>query len=128
MSLLTKGMVSMKKLLIFALMLFILPITARAAEIDIVESQYEALGGDELENALTGEAKEMLEGIDVKDGSSFTEGIKRILASVGSRLGEILRKGISSAAILIVIAILTSLSETVYESLSSGSLPITYIS
>jgi stage III sporulation protein AE len=112
----------MKKLLIFALLLIILPTAARA-EVDIIESQYEALGGDELKDALTGEAKDMLEGVEIKDGSNFTEGLKKILGSVGTRLGEILRKGISSAAILIVIAILTSLSETIYESLSSGSAP-----
>jgi len=112
----------MKKLLIFVLLLFILPGTARA-EVDIIESQYEALGGDELENALTGEAREMLEGVDIKDSPSLSEGFKKILGRAGSRLGEILRKGISSAAILIVIAILTSLAETVYESLSPGSVP-----
>jgi len=113
----------MRKLLIFALLLLVLPTAARAAEPDITESQYEALGGDELKDAVTGDAKEMLSGIDIEDGSNFSEGFKKILGSVGDRLGEILRKGISSAAILIVIAVLTSLSETLYESLSSGSAP-----
>jgi len=114
----------MKKLLIFALLLLILPTAARAAEFeDIIESQYEALGGDELKDALPGEAREMLDGIDIKDGSSLNEGFKRILGIVGSRLGEIIRKGISSAALMIVIGILTSLAHTVFESFAPGSSP-----
>lgn len=114
----------MKKLLIFALLLLIiLPTAASAAEPDVIQSQYDALDADDLKDAISGDAAEMLEGIEIEDGTNFTEGFKRILSGAGDKLGEILRKGISSAALLIVIAILTSLAETLYKSLSSSSAP-----
>ncbi len=113
----------MKKLLIIALLaLTLLPISARAAE-DVFESQYDALKTGELKDALKGEASEMLEDIDIGDGSNFESAFRKIYESAAAKFGAILRKGVSSAATIIVIAMLTSLAETLYESLSSGATP-----
>lgn len=113
----------MKKLLIIAVLtLMLLPISARAAE-DITKSQYDELQIGDIKGALKGDASKTLEDVDIKDGSNFKEGFGKIFSDARSKLGGIIRRGISSAATIIVIAILISLSETLYESMSSGATP-----
>ncbi len=113
----------MRKLLIIAvLVLLILPTCARAEE-DVTGNQMAELEIDELKDSLKGDAADILEDTEVKDGANFSAGIKKIIAFAGEHLGGILRKGVTSAAIIIVIAILTSLSETLYDGFASGSAP-----
>jgi stage III sporulation protein AE len=113
----------MKKLLIIVIMLFVLlPISAKAAE-DTLQSEYDMLKIGELKDSLRGDASRILGDIDILESSNYTEGFNKIFSDVASKFGAIVRKGISSAATIIVIAILTSLAETLYESLSSGVTP-----
>lgn len=113
----------MKKLLIIAvLVLLILPTSARATE-DVTGNQMAELEIAGLKDSLKGDASDILEDTEIKDGSNFPDGIKKVIAAAGEHFGGILRKGVTSAAIIIVIAILTSLSETLYDGFSSGSVP-----
>lgn len=104
----------MKKLLIFALLaLFILPQGAYAAQ-DITEKQMAELETEGLKDSLTGDAGKLMEDAEITDGANFGEEIKKITSDAWGKLGGILRKGAAGAAVLIVIAILTSLAETLY--------------
>lgn len=113
----------MKKLLITALVLFcLLPLSARAAD-DTLQSEYDSLQIGDLKGAVSGDASRILGDMDLLNGLDFSEGLNKILRDISSKLGAIVRKGISSAATIIVIGILTSLAETLHESLSSGATP-----
>ncbi len=82
----------MKKLLMITLLLlFLLPVTARAAD-DTLQSEYDTLQIGDLKGALSGDASRILGDTDLLDGLDFTKGFNRIISAVASKLGAIVRR------------------------------------
>jgi len=100
----------------FLLLLFLALLYGSAqalTEQELLEYQTEALDTRELEAYLP-------EGISM--GTSFEDGLSRILNLVLSQLGSVFREAARSGAIVMVVALLMSLVGSIYTS-SGGDLP-----
>jgi len=104
----------MRYLVLLLLLFFLLSGSAEAlTEQELLEYHTETLDTQELEAYLP-------EGISI--GTSFEDGLSRILESVSSQLGGVFREAARSAALVMVIALLMSLAGSVYTG-SGGDVP-----
>jgi hypothetical protein len=91
---------------------------ARAA--DIEAEQREAVGVEDVESALPGEAGDVLGDATVEDSLDVESGISKIIDAAKERLGGIIRSGLKSASVILTVVILCSLAGSVYD---TGAVP-----
>ncbi len=102
--------------------LFILLLTtvsAFALEPDISQSQFDALNAGRVEEAVPDDASDMLNGIGIMDGLDYENVLSELMENAGGSIGSIIRKGVKSAALIVVIAVLSSM----LTSLAEGTAP-----
>lgn len=98
----------MRKILLTLLLLGVLIVPALAVELEeITESQSDALGLDELEEA----AEDYLDGITLDD-VDLTEGLQSILDSGSSQLRGVLRKACGSGVLLLTVVVLLGVADS----------------
>jgi len=109
-----KGGCYMKRLFFAFLLLTLLTTTAHAMDNEaLIDLQSEALGTDQLEGAIPQEARDLLGDSDMT-GTSFDQGLERIFQNVMRMLGGVFREAARSAALVLVIALLAGLVNSMY--------------
>ncbi|MCL2843064.1 MAG: stage III sporulation protein AE [Oscillospiraceae bacterium] len=104
----------MKRLFFAFLLLTLLTTTAHAMDNEaLIDLQSEALGTDQLEGAIPQEARDLLGDSDMT-GTSFDQGLERIFQNVMRMLGGVFREAARSAALVLVIALLAGLVNSMY--------------
>ena len=56
---------------------------------EVIDSQYAAMELDEIDEAVTPEAKDLLEGVEVEDGIEVQGAVETIFRNIGDKLGDI---------------------------------------
>ena len=103
----------MKKLFSIALLLLLLALPAQAAD----------LGGAVGLDKLNGAAEEYLDGyLDIRDvtGEGFADGARAILDTGNGQLTGALRRAARSGVLLLAVALLCGLAETLKDELGGG--------
>ena len=95
------------------IMLAVLALPVRA--VSVQEEQANALNTDELENALSDEAEDILGDMSVMDSIDIDSGIKKLIDGILDKTGGIFKRGLKSAAIMLAIAILCSIANAIYD-------------
>jgi stage III sporulation protein AE len=130
----------MKKTILAATVLLtviFLPLTARAAEgdetaedrgeyayhSDILAAQSDSLDLDEMDSAVRGTGTDLMQELELSEEIDFGEGITRIFHTGKAEFGGIFKKAVGSAVLVMIIAILCSVAETVYESSAVSGAP-----
>ncbi|MCL2408802.1 MAG: stage III sporulation protein AE [Oscillospiraceae bacterium] len=109
----------MKKLLLITIILIaitytLIPTAMAVGEDDTFRRQSDSLELRGLEDALTGEADELLGDLTVMDSLNVDRGLSRLLGAVRQRAGNILRSGLRDAVLIVLIAVLCSLVSTAF--------------
>ena len=102
----------------FCLLAMLLALPALAAEVD--EQLYGELGAAEVEAALPPEAAEALGDLSVMDSLDVDAGLGRLGETALDSLGGILKSGLRSAALVLVVVMLCSVAGSLYD---GGSVP-----
>lgn len=84
--------------------------------VDVEREQGEALGIGGVESALPEEAGELMGDLSAADISGAETVLQRISDSIGDKLGSILKRGLRSSAIILIIVLLSAVARTVYDS------------
>lgn len=120
----------MKKAVVFLFMIIIFaglsPPALAADPTDTVKAQKEALGVDELERSLPGDAADIMGDMSVEDALDIDGTAEIIVREAGYQLGGIVKTGLRSGAVIVISAILCSLAASVYdESVIPSYIPLT---
>ncbi len=109
----------MKRLwLLLPLLLTVLTLPASAlSPEEIMTQQEEAAGVDELERSAR------QNGGTADYGTSLEEGLGEIIDTGSGELGGVIRRAVRSGVLLLVILLLCSVAQTVYETMGRGKLP-----
>lgn len=97
-----------QRAVVFMILFTILAGIGPAAAVDVEQAQREALDTDRLEDALSGEGKELLEGVTVQDSLSVDKGRNKLMNGLSGKIGDILKRGIRNAALVVMTAFLCS--------------------
>ena len=87
-----------------------------------IDWERETVGVDELEGAVPDGARDLLRGTNLGIGTRFEEGLAQIFQNAMDQLSGVFRQAARSAAIVMVIALLVGLMNSVYEG-SGGEVP-----
>jgi len=90
---------------------------------EIFEAQSEALGTDELAEALPANAGNMLKGFDVSEETSLDDGLGRIFEGGKKEAAGIIKGSIRSVAVLLVIVLACGIVQSLYDSSGSSAMP-----
>lgn len=102
-------------ILLFLLILFFSYIFMPAAQsAHVMESQTQALGLDEIDDSLPEEASEILDGLSITDAVDLNSGMGKILENTAGSVEDLLKTGLRSALIILIIAILCAVVHAVY--------------
>lgn len=82
---------------------------------DIQKSQADALDTDKLEDALPGDAGELLGDMNITDSLDLAGGVQKLWEGIQKGVGEAFTGGLKSAALIVVIAVLCSTVSTALE-------------
>ena len=104
--------------LILCLLLFSIigGMASAVSEDELLDRQAEAVGVSDVEDAIPPEVHELLPDTELSSSVNFTEGFQGILRAGVGQLGGVFREAARSAAILVVIAMITGLFHSVYRS------------
>ena len=81
---------------------------------ELISRQTEALHANQLEEAIPGGAQNLLGDTSLNNQGDFTQGIQGLLQAGIGQLGGVFREAARSAAIVIVIAMLTGIFHSLY--------------
>lgn len=93
----------------------------------IIERQYSSLELDKIQGSLPESGAEIMGDMDITSGIDIDAGLGRIYEKGRDEIGGILKGAVRSAVIILIIAILCSISESFFESGTFGETP-NYIS
>ena len=117
-----------KKIFFCILFLTAVMTTGAAAvntEDNVIASQAEAVGADELKGVLPDQASDYLDGMDVMDSLDLGTGVNRLLQNASTDLGSFLKKGLLSAMMLLCAVLLTGIVENIHD--ASRNAAVRYI-
>jgi stage III sporulation protein AE len=98
---------SFMKIVLMLLLAFLLMQGAQAVNVEAEQS--EALELDKLENALPEEAGDTIGDLSVMDSLDIDNGVSKLWSGVSGKIGDILKGGLKSAAVILMITLLCSL-------------------
>ena len=101
---------------VFVLIFTVLPARAATTQ-EVLQSQEETVGVEELEDA----AKDA--GGEAVYGESLDQGLNRLLETGNEELGGVIRRGVRSGVILLVILLVCSLGQTLYQVSGKEEIP-----
>ncbi len=82
---------------------------------DVQDEQAEALDTDGLQNALPDDAADTLDGLKVTDSLDLSGGVQKLYDTLRANIGDVLSRGLKSAAAILMIAILCSVVGAAFE-------------
>ena len=114
----------MRKIIITTAVLIVLvfalaPGVQAVDENDVLRRQADALDIGRLEDALQGDAEDLLGDLTIMDSLNLDRGLRRLLGGIGERLGAILRSGLRDAVLIVLIAVFCSIVSSAFG--GSGS-------
>jgi stage III sporulation protein AE len=106
----------MKRILILATVaVMLLLLSPYAAAVDVAGEFSQELDTDSIEDAVPDDAADIMDGLSITDGADLDDGLGKIITNSTETIGEILKSGLKSAVVLLVIALLCALIQSVYD-------------
>lgn len=116
----------MKKFICIVFVLQVLSCALSCNAVDVFRAQADALGIDDVEGSLPGEAKDIIGDIGIDEGISLDTGLARIFESGKREAGGIIAGSIRKVSLLLVIVLACGIVRSLYDA-SGTSASLDYV-